>query len=48
MAASDARAAALDLGSTVIKGSLLDDSGRLIEIQSIPAPALQGTGEIRE
>ena len=42
------RAVALDLGSTAIKGGLLDDSGRLLEVRSIPAPALHGTGEIRE
>jgi glycerol kinase len=41
-------AAALDLGSTLIKGCLLDEHGRIGETFSRPAPALQGEGDIRE
>jgi glycerol kinase len=46
--AGSAVAAALDLGSTNIKGALLDASGRLIRLRSLPSPALRGAGTIRE
>ena len=41
-------AAALDLGSTMIKGALLEESGSLRGIVARPAPPLDGTGLIRE
>lgn len=45
---SGARAVALDLGSTRFKLGWIDADGRLIDVQSVRAPKLSGTGPIRE
>ena len=42
------RAVALDLGSTRFKVALLDEEGQLFNVRAAPAPALTGTGLIRE
>ncbi len=41
-------AAGLDLGSTFLKAGVLDERGFAIDERSLPAPALRGSGEIRE
>jgi glycerol kinase len=41
-------AAGLDLGSTLLKAGILDERGFMIRERSLPAPALRGSGEIRE
>lgn len=38
----------LDLGSTAIKAAVLDESGRLGPVRSVPSPPLAGDGPIRE
>jgi glycerol kinase len=43
-----AHAVALDLGSTRFKLGTIDATGCLIDIRTVPAPALSGTGLIRE
>jgi len=37
-----------DLGSTTIKAGVLDENGRLIHVESVPAPLLVGEGRHRE
>ena len=41
-------AVGVDLGSTAIKAGVLGADGRLRDVRSVPAPALQGAGQIRE
>lgn len=41
-------AAALDLGSTRFKSALLDEHGRLFDVEAVSAPALTGSELIRE
>jgi glycerol kinase len=41
-------AAALDLGSTLLKAGTLDGRGRIVRERSLPAPPLEGNGDIRE
>jgi glycerol kinase len=48
MAGADVRSAAIDLGSTRIKAGLLDSNGVLVESFGVDAPALSGSGLIRE
>jgi glycerol kinase len=48
MSDSTAIAVGLDLGSTAIKAGVLDSGERLRDVRSIPAPALRGSGPIRE
>ncbi len=48
MCTSDAHALALDLGSTRFKLGSIDAGGRLIDVQTVRAPVLSGTGAIRE
>jgi len=43
-----AHALALDLGSTRFKLGTIDAAGRLIDIRTVPAPALSGSDTIRE
>jgi len=45
--ASRPLALALDLGSTAIKAGVLDEQGCLAQIESLDAPPLYGTGEVR-
>jgi glycerol kinase len=42
------RAVGADLGSTAIKAGILDEHGRLIHVESVAAPPLVGTGNVRE
>lgn len=39
---------ALDLGSTRVKAGVLDAGGRLVRVEAAPAPALRGSGLVRE
>ncbi len=46
--ASHPVASALDLGSTRFKLGFIDAAGRLVDMQTVPAPELSGAGLIRE